>query len=576
MKTKLLLIIGLCLALVLQAQTSTAPSGSGTSSDPYQIASLDNLYWISQNTGEWGKYFIQTADIDASSTSTWDSGAGWTPLGSVVSETSYVAFTGSYNGAGRSISGLTINRPSTGNVGFFGLLYGATIQNLGLVNVTITGGGEMTGALSGMTYTSTTTVSNCYSTGTVNGINKVGGLVGENEGAVITRCFSNCTINSSEEKAGGLVGRNTSGTVSNCYATGAVSCTGTTDDSGAAGGLIGANFSLVSSSYATGAVSACREIGGLIGKSTGENGGAASVDSCYATGAVSVIGSQEYTSAGGLVGENYSASISHSYAIGSVTGQSTSSNVGGLVGNNNTSPINYCFATGVVSGGGSTGGLVGQNNSTSTISNCYSRGNVSGTANNVGGLVGLNVNAAVTNSYSTGTAYSLGCYGGILGSNEGDASISNSFWDTNSSGLTSGCGYNEATFNATGKTTTEMKSQSTFTNADWDFSSIWAISSNVNNGYPSFIGQSTINGITETKADNKISLYPNPATDAFQITGIEGTATLRLSDLSGRLLFTKEVTAGETVSVNSLPNGVYLATIKSKDITETVKLVIQH
>ena len=576
MKKQILLIIGLCLALGLQAQTATTPSGSGTGSDPYQIVNLNNLYWLSQNSGEWGKCYIQTANIDASSTSTWDSGLGWTPLGSVVSETSYVAFTGSYNGAGHSISGLTINRPSTGNVGFFGLLYGGTIQNLGLVNVTITGGGEMTGALSGMTYNSATTVSNCYSTGTVNGINKVGGLVGMNEGAVITHCFSNCIINSREQKAGGLIGKN-SGTVKNCYATGAVSSNGITDDSGSAGGLIGTNFGSVIKCYATGAVSACREIGGLIGKNTSEDGGAASVDSCYATGAVSVIGSQEYTGAGGLVGENYlSAAISHSYATGSVTGQSTSSNVGGLVGNNSTSPINSCFATGAVSGGGSVGGLVGHNNTTSTISNCYAMGSVSGTSNNVGGLIGRNAGSTVTNSYSTGTAYSLGCYGGIFGSNEGGASISNSFWDTNTSGLTTGCGYNEATFNASGKTTTEMKTQSTFTNVGWNFSSIWAISSTLNNGYPSFIGQSTINGITETKADNKVSLYPNPTTDAFQLTGIEGTATITLSDLNGRLLLSIEIKNNQKVSVSSLPNGVYLATIQSKDITETEKLVIQH
>jgi len=580
MKKQILLITSLCLTLVLQAQTATAPSiGDGSSSNPYQITTLNNLYWLSQNTGEWGNNFIQTADIDASSTSTWDSGAGWTSLGSVVSETSYVAFTGSYNGAGHSISGLTINRPSTGNVGFFGLLYGSTIQNLGLVNVTITGGGEMTGALSGMTYNSTTTISNCYTSGTVNGINKVGGLIGMNEGAVITHCYSNCIIVSSEQKAGGLIGKN-SGTVRDCNATGAVSCTGTTDDSGAAGGLIGTNFGSVSKCYATGAVSACREIGGLIGKSTsedaGDSGGIASVDSCYATGAVSVIGSQEYTSAGGLVGENYqSASISHSYATGSVTGQSTSSNVGGLVGNNSTSSINSCFAIGVVSGGGSTGGLVGHNNTTSTINNSYARGNISGTSNNVGGLVGRNAGSTVTNSYSTGTAYSLGCYGGILGSNEGGASISNSFWDTNTSGLTSGCGYNEAAFNAIGKTTTEMKSQSTFTTAGWDFSSIWKISESNNNGYPDFIG-SIFNAVVETNAANKIMLYPNPATDAFQITGIEGTAAIAVSDLNGRLLLSKNLAGNETVSVSYLPNGVYLATIKSNKITKTEKLIIQR
>ncbi|MDD3321187.1 MAG: GLUG motif-containing protein [Paludibacter sp.] len=576
MKKQILLISGLCLAFVLQAQTATVPSiGDGSSSNPYQIATLNNLYWLSQNTSEWDKNFIQTTDINASTTSTWDSGAGWTPLGSVVSETSYIAFTGSYNGTGHSISGLTINRPSIGNVGFFGLLYGATIQNLGLVNVTITGGVEMTGALTGMTYNSTTTVSNCYSTGTVNGINKVGGLVGMNEGSVITHCYSNCTINCSEQKAGGLVGKN-SGVVRNCYATGAVSSAGITDDSGSAGGLIGTNFGSVTKCYATGVVSACREIGGLIGKSTSEDGGAASVDSCYATGAVTVIGSQEYTSAGGLVGDNYiTSSISNSYATGSVTGLSISSNVGGLVGDNYMSAINYCFATGVVSGGGSTGGLVGNNNTSSTISNCYARGNVTGTSNNVGGLVGRNGSSSINNSYSTGTAYSLGCYGGVLGSNEGGASISNSFWDTNTSGLTSGCGYNEATFNATSKTTSEMKIQSTFTNASWDFSSIWAISSTVNDGYPSFIG-SISNAVVETKADNKISFYPNPATDVFQIVGIEESATITLSDLDGRSLFTKEVTANEMISVSTLPKKIYLVTVKSNYVTKTEKLIIQR
>jgi len=94
--------------------------------------------------------------------------------------------------------------------------------------------------------------------------------------------------------------------------------------------------------------------------------------------------------------------------------------------------------------------------------------------------------------------------------------------------------------------------------------------------YGKFLQASTT-GVNEIKnVGNSIKLYPNPATDAFQVTGIEGTATIIVSDLNGRLLFTKEVTTGETVSVSTLPNGMYLATIKSKDITETEKLVIQH
>lgn len=82
-----------------------------------------------------------------------------------------------------------------------------------------------------------------------------------------------------------------------------------------------------------------------------------------------------------------------------------------------------------------------------------------------------------------------------------------------------------------------------------------------------------VNTITNIK---KVNLFPNPATDAVQVTGIDETATLILSDINGRLLFTKEITAGETVLVSSLPNGVYLAIIKSKGSTATEKLIIQR
>jgi hypothetical protein len=44
----------------IHAQTATAPSsGSGTSGNPYQISSLNNLYWIYANTAEWNKHYIK-------------------------------------------------------------------------------------------------------------------------------------------------------------------------------------------------------------------------------------------------------------------------------------------------------------------------------------------------------------------------------------------------------------------------------------------------------------------------------------------------------------------------------------
>jgi len=86
-----------------------------------------------------------------------------------------------------------------------------------------------------------------------------------------------------------------------------------------------------------------------------------------------------------------------------------------------------------------------------------------------------------------------------------------------------------------------------------------------------------ISSVSELYSENTaLSLFPNPATDVFSVTGIEGTAIITLSDLSGKLLLSKNISADETVSVSTLPNGIYLATVKSKDITETEKLVIQH
>ena len=73
---KYLLLIIFPISLI--AQTATPPSsGDGSSGDPYQIDTLNNLYWITQNSDEWSAYYIQTANINASSSSSWDSNAGY-------------------------------------------------------------------------------------------------------------------------------------------------------------------------------------------------------------------------------------------------------------------------------------------------------------------------------------------------------------------------------------------------------------------------------------------------------------------------------------------------------------------
>jgi len=74
----------------------------------------------------------------------------------------------------------------------------------------------------------------------------------------------------------------------------------------------------------------------------------------------------------------------------------------------------------------------------------------------------------------------------------------------------------------------------------------------------------SITGFIETKKD-LINIYPNPSTDAFQISGLDGKAKFLLFDIYGRLLIEKQITAFESISVNKLPKGIYVVKIFTID-----------
>ena len=291
-----------------------------------------------------------TGLIGGISTDVWGS-AGFVPIGGFGGN----PFTGSFDGGGQTISNLVITRPSSIPVGLFGFAdMGAMVQNVGLVNASVSGNtlvGGLVGANSG-------TVSNSYATGTVIGNTEVGGLVGGNAGTV-SNSYATGSV-TGVTNVGGLVGFNYNGTINNSYATGTV--IGNTEF----GGLVGGNDDTVSNSYATGSVTGVTDVGGLVGGSGGM------VSNSYATGHVN--GSSDY--AGGLIGYN-DATVSNSYATGNVTGVNY---VGGLTGvNDNT--INHSYATGTVSGNTYVGGLVGRNNDvTTSISNAYWNTGTAGTA----------------------------------------------------------------------------------------------------------------------------------------------------------------------------------------------------
>jgi hypothetical protein len=421
--------------------------------------------------GNLAGHYALGSNIDASATatSTWNFGADFTPIGTAN------PFAGTFDGLGHTISGLTINLPTTNNVGLFANTGSASIvQNVGLVGGSVVGEGEV-GALIGENQG---TVGNSYATGNVTGTGaKIGGLVGLNLGGTISASHAGGQVEGASW-IGGLVGYNQSGTISDSYATGIV---GNNSYGGGyyVGGLVGYNAygSIVTNSFATGAVTGNDNIGGLVGV----NYGASTISNSHATGTVTQSMNSGGRNVGGLVGINYGMStITNSYASGVVTGQQ---NVGGLVGENGVMVANdggtvtHSYATGrvigaayagIYGGTGVVGGLVGMNNG--AITNTYATGSVNSAGNNTGGLVGFNrglistshagigsvngsrpdvgglvgynysgnnYNGTVVNSYATGVVAGPADVGGLVGYNASSTSVVGSF----ATGAVTGTGF---------------------------------------------------------------------------------------------------------------------------------------
>lgn len=103
----------------------------------------------------------------------------------------------------------------------------------------------------------------------------------------------------------------------------------------------------------------------------------------------------------------------------------------------------------------------------------YSHPNI-GTGSFHGGLIGVLWTSIATNCYAAcGVTASYTQYGGLIGRSEFSASTSGCYWDTQVSGTTTSDG-------GTGKTTSEMMQQSTF--SGWDFANVWKIDEG--NDYP--------------------------------------------------------------------------------------------
>ena len=212
-----------------------------------------------------------TADIDLT-------GKDWTPIGTNF----YNSYTGTFDGGGHTIKGLTV---TTNNqyVGLFGRLGKAgTVKNVVMEGVQITSNHSLgyAGGVAGFSWGGT--IENCSVSGSVSGTVSVGGVVGIQWEASITGCSSSATVKGMVQ-VGGVAGETNSGaTMAACYATGNVTIEIDPIDNILGGGLVGFNAgSSVLACYATGNVTSTGSstgnvhIGGFLG------GNYTTVTACY-------------------------------------------------------------------------------------------------------------------------------------------------------------------------------------------------------------------------------------------------------------------------------------------------------
>ena len=232
----------------------------------YTVTSTDGLMNVAElvKGGKTDINITLTADIDLT-------GKNWTPIGTSFSN----KYTGTFDGGGHTIKGLTITTNDEG-VGLFGYLGKAgTVKNVVMEGVQITSNQIYGGSIGGVAGYSEGTIENCSVSGSVSGTVYVGGVVGAQWEGSITGCSSSATVKGTVY-VGGVTGQtNSSATLTACYATGNVIIEMDPKKNIAGGSLVGMNAG-------------------------------SSLLACYATGNVTSTGSSTgYVHIGGFLGNNY-------------------------------------------------------------------------------------------------------------------------------------------------------------------------------------------------------------------------------------------------------------------------------
>lgn len=325
-----------------------------------------------------GYNYALMGDINASDVSGYEA----------IGTNSANGFTGTFDGRGNRIIGLTV---SGENAGIF-----STVGTNGIVKDV-----------------------NIYS-GTFTGNENAGAVAGVNSGRIEGIVTFGNTV-TSNGKAGGIAGFNDSGSFSEDETT------GSTND-----GVLTNGIYDVESTGSVIAGSSSAVAGGLVGTN---NGGIANSFSDSAV-TVKVDNQNPVTTTGGLggvVGVNTEkGNVQYVDSLGVTNGGATgSSNIGGIIGINNGNMYSG-YNESIVSGKDNVGGIIGENEGKyendkwngGTVANVVNATGVTGTGNNVGGLLGTNI-GSVENGRNNGTITGNEYVGGLVGSNAQGATLKN-------------------------------------------------------------------------------------------------------------------------------------------------------
>ena len=225
-------------AQLLEATTITPTkpeNGNGTAENPYQITSAAELYWfaglvngtltdVTKNSSACAKLMnditVNNNLLDRITYKTDDDGnltnevanggnfISWTPIGAANN-----GYQGTFDGNGKTISGLFFNDSQKSHVGLFDNIYMATIRNVGVVDSYFFGehyvGGVCAFGVDG-------TITGSYNTGVVSGEGCVGGVCGTGSSVTITDSYNTGSVSGNDD-VGGVFGYGENCTINNCY-----------------------------------------------------------------------------------------------------------------------------------------------------------------------------------------------------------------------------------------------------------------------------------------------------------------------------------------------------------------------